>query len=114
MPNLFLITKLLITGLAAIFIIDRSKKYFTKKQGQTILKYSVSLAIWVAILIVTYSSDSMSINSLSSLLFLGLTIVFVLIFKLLNMIERLEEKITQIVRKGALKSLRKNHLVKRR
>lgn len=101
-------TRAVIVVVSFGFIYDRSRKFFQKRERQTLIKYATSMFVWLGILSFTIYNPLFSENDFGSLLiFYILIISIILIFKLLNMIERIEDKITQIVRHQALSDLKK-------
>lgn len=102
--NFFLTAaRILVFVISAGFLFDRSKKYFLKKDRQTFIKYATTLVVWMSILLSTFYTPFFNESDTGSLLlFYMLILAFVLIFKLLNMIERAEDKIAQIVKYDAI------------
>ncbi len=105
----------LLIVVALFFIVDRVKKFFKKEYKQTFLKFIFSLIIWGGVLFFSLFPDvarqlSMKLGlgeNLNVLIFFGFVIVFIIIFKILEIVERNERNITEIVRKNALRDLEK-------
>jgi hypothetical protein len=97
------VTRIIIFIVSLGFIFDRSKKFFQKGERQTLIKYITSMVVWLFVLMFTIRMPfNQNIEIGIMIIFYMLIINFVLVFKLLNMIERIENKITQIVKQIAL------------
>lgn len=107
--------QILISALSLFIMVDRTTKYLRKETRQSLLKFIVIFAIWAAILIIALFPPILKFvmgrlglgEGLNGLIFFGFIIIFSLIYKLLNIIERIERNITEIVRKEALKKIDK-------
>jgi hypothetical protein len=106
----------IILGLIAlVFIISGTSKFLKRTQGQTFFKFFVTLAIWGSVfsfalfpnLSHTVSEKIGLGENLNTLIFIGFVVIFLILFKLLNTIERMEKNISEIVRKEALSDLEK-------
>lgn len=110
-PEINLAT-LIIACIAAYFVLDRLGRYWKHERTQTFFKLFVTAFVWIPVFIISifpgiaYSAiKSLGMENFNSVIFSGFVVVFILIFKLLSIIERLEHNITEIVRKEALKDL---------
>ncbi|MDO8658007.1 MAG: DUF2304 family protein [Candidatus Levybacteria bacterium] len=96
------------------FIVNKLAKFFKREQRESVLKLTTTLFIWFAIIIFSLFpplarqvSQRLGFGeNLNTLIFLGFVIVFILIFKLLGIIENIERAITEIIRKEALKDIK--------
>lgn len=97
--------------LASAMIVDRFIRFFRREVGQTFFKLFSTLFIWGIILIISIFPDFAYFISgklgmgknLNTLIFFGFVVVFMLLFKILSLIEKLEKEITKIVREIAIK-----------
>ena len=102
--------KILIFLLSAFFIFEAFKKFIQKQKGQTFLKFSVQLIIWLSTeVLIIYPKLAQLVSqklgfgdNLNTLIFLGFIMIFLILFKIVSLIERLEQNISEIVRKEAL------------
>ena len=107
--------KIIIFLLSAFFILEAFKKFIKKQKGQTFLKFFVQVFIWSAVgFLVVYPKIAQVISqkmgfgdNLNTLIFLGFVFVFLILFKIISLIERLEQNISEIVRKEALEKIAK-------
>ncbi|QQS20615.1 MAG: DUF2304 domain-containing protein [Candidatus Moraniibacteriota bacterium] len=91
------------------------RKYLRREGGQTFLKFFVRLIVWGGMaLIALFPRMSNSIASMigiegnvNAVIMIGFILVFLMLFKLLSAIERLEEQITLLIRASAVSDLRK-------
>jgi hypothetical protein len=109
------IQQVILVLLAAFFIIDRFIKFIRREQTQSLVKFVGTVIIWLLVLVIAIFPTSTKAvlrvigigQRLDSLVFAGFVIVLASIFKLLNIIEKLERHITEIVRREALRELKK-------
>lgn len=102
---------LIILSLAIIG--DRFIRFLKREAGQTVFKLITAFFIWGAVLIISifpdfayYISGKLGMGkNLNTLIFFGFVVVFMILFKILSMIEKLEKEITKIVREIAMKRL---------
>lgn len=108
----------IILGLIALtFIINGVLKFFKKEQGQTFFKFFITIFIWGSIFIFAIFpklshmlSQKIGLGeNLNTLIFIGFVVVFAILFKMLNVLERTERNVSEIVRKEALSKLEKNN-----
>jgi hypothetical protein len=101
--------------ISALMIYQGLERYFKKQKGQTFLKLLIRLTVWGGMIaIVVYPNASVSLANLigiagniNAVILVGFLLVFLIIFKLLSAIERLEQQMTEITRKESLKEIKK-------
>lgn len=109
------IYQIILAAIALSFVVSAIARFLKHESGQTIFKFLITLAIWGSILVfsvIPSASHSLSRtlglgDNLNTLIFIGFVALFVIVFKLLSVIERLERNISEIVRKNALENLNK-------
>lgn len=109
------LARIILAFISLVFIIQRFIRYIKKEKAQTFFKLTSTTVIWGSVFLISlYPQFAYLISkklgfgdNLNTLIFLGFILVFFLIFRLLRTIEKLEKDITEIVRKDALKSLKK-------
>lgn len=97
--------------LSVVVMSDRFIRFFKRETGQTLFKLFSTLAIWGVVLIISVFPDFAYFISgklgmgknLNTLIFFGFVIVFMILFKILSLIEKLEKEITKIIREMAIK-----------
>lgn len=107
--------RILVTLFSLSFFITGLLKFMKGHRSQTFFKFFVNCIIWISIAYLSLFPDSVHIiskrlgfgESLNTFIFIGFIIVFTILFKLINVIERMEHNISEIVRKEALKRLEK-------
>ena len=91
-------------------------RFVRREKGQTLFKLIASNIIWIPVVlfsVVPGLTHSLSIalglgENLNTLIFIGFVILFIIIFKLISIIERIERSISEIVRNEALRDLSKS------
>jgi hypothetical protein len=111
MTNLILRT--LLALLALSFFSNTFLKFIRGEKSQTVFKLLTSLVIWGGVFVFSVFPNfthSISANlgfgeNLNTLIFFGFIIIFLILTKIISIIERIEKNISEIVRKEALSIL---------
>lgn len=107
--------QLIVAIVAGIMIFQGFQNFIKGKQGQTPLKLFVRIAVWggmalIAIFpkITVLAAKIIGIEgNINAVILTGFILVFLMIFKLLSAIERLEQQISEVTRRDALKEIDK-------
>jgi len=105
--------QIVILIISLYFIFGATAKYIKKEEGQTFIKFFFAIAVWSGIIIFSIFPNltrtiSLKLGfgeNLNTMIFIGFIIVFMIIFRLINIMERIERNISEIVRKEALSKL---------
>lgn len=89
------------------------KDFFKRESGQTFLKFSVRVIVWGGMgLIAIYPNSTIYLakiigieDNINAVILSGFLLVFLLIFKLLSAIEKIEQNISELTRREALSHL---------
>ncbi len=89
--------------------------YIKGKNGQTIYKLLLRIIIWGGMSLIAMIPNILNIlaktlgiiDNINAVILTGFLLVFLMIFKLLSAIEKLEQQISEITRKEALKEIKK-------
>lgn len=104
----------ILISIIALFYLGRSFSKIIKRQaGQSLLKVGVIVFVWAGVLVFTwYPKLAETINktfgfgdNLNTLIFIGFVIVFALLFRVLGIIEKIENEIISLVRSQAIASM---------
>ncbi len=106
--------QILISLVAIMFIGFQFVRFIKRESGQTFFKFVIIECIWATILILTvFPSVSRSASkflgfgeNLNTLIFIGFVVVFIIIFRLLHTIEKLERSLSELVRKESLEKIK--------
>ncbi|NCQ06133.1 MAG: DUF2304 family protein [Candidatus Moranbacteria bacterium] len=109
------IYQIILATVAFLFLSNGILKFIKRERSQTFFKLFLTLTIWGSILFFSlfpktaqeFSSAIGLGENLNTLIFIGFVIIFIIVFKLLNIIEKLEQNISEIVRKEALEKIDK-------
>ena len=105
--------QIIVVSVASIMLFQGAKEFFKRETGQTFLKFAVRVIVWggmgsVAIYpnITEIVARVMGIEgNINAVIITGFLLVFLLIFKLLSAIEKIEQNISELTRKEALSHL---------
>jgi len=109
------IYQIVLAFVAGIIVFQRTIRFFRREHSQSLFKYLTFTIIWGSIAAValfpgiahwiriTFGFG----DNFNTLIFIAFVILFVLFFRILSIIERIETQITEIVRKEALKDIKK-------
>ncbi len=86
------------------------KEFVKREAGQTLLKLMVRLAVWGGMALIAIYPDFTLIiarvmgvvDNFNAVVLMGFLMVFLIIFKLLSAIEKIEQNVSEITRKEAL------------
>ncbi len=92
------------------------KNFVQGKSGQTLLKLSVRIFVWGGMTAIALFPQATNIladlvglkGNINAVILSGFLLIFLMIFKLLSAIERLEQQISEVTRKDSLAELNKD------
>ena len=107
--------QIVILAVAAFMLYQGITNYLKHQSGQTIVKLATRIVVWGGMaIVVAFPSISNSVaeligiqNNVNAVILAGFLLVFMMIFKLLSAIERLEQQISIVTRNCALSDIQK-------
>ena len=107
------IYQIVIIFISSIMLFQGGKEFFKRESGQTFLKFAVRIIVWGGMAVVAIFPNSTMIfakligieGNINAVILTGFLLVFLLIFKLLSAIEKIEQNISELTRKEALSHL---------
>jgi hypothetical protein len=107
--------QIVITLIAFFMIYQGANNFFRGKKGQTFLKLLIRIIVWGGMAsIAFYPKLTNNIAALigmegniNAVILTGFILVFLMIFKILSAIERLEQQMTEVTRKETLNNLKR-------
>ena len=107
------IPQILLAAIACASLANGAAKYVRRERTQTLFKLVACVLIWGSIAVFslfpqwarTLSQWAGFGENLNTLIFIGFIVVFAILFKLLSIIERIEQDVSEIVRKEALQRI---------
>lgn len=111
------IYQIVITAISAIMIFKGFENYIKGRNSQTILKLAVRVMVWGgmgAIAIFPDLSNKIAAiigiaGNINAVILIGFLFVFLMMFKLLSAIERLEQDLSEVTRNEAIKDIVKEN-----
>lgn len=109
--------QIIIIALSSIMIYQGAIRYLKKESGQTLYKLFVRIIVWGGMaLIATFPKITNVVaefigikGNVNAVILVGFLLVFLMIFKLLSAIERLEQNISHLTREETLKEIKKTN-----
>lgn len=106
-----------VTGIAAFMMYDGIKKFLRRGTGQSLIKLAVRLIVWGGMAAVALFPDFTNLlakligleGNINAVILIGFLLVFLIIFKILSVVERIEQDISTLTRKEAINSAKVNH-----
>lgn len=100
---------------SSIMIYQGLENFFKRKASQSFMKIFSRIIIWGSMIVIAlypkFTNTMAEVigmkGNINAVILVGFLLVFLLIFKLLSAIERLEQQITQVTRDDSLKKLEK-------
>lgn len=108
--------QVIILFIAVFMIYGGIEKFIRQQSGQTFMKLGARLFVWggmaIVVLFPALSNNLAKLigieGNINAVILTGFILVFLMIFKLLSAIERLEQQMTRLTREDALRGLRQN------
>lgn len=105
--------QVLVVGMSVFMIYQGIANYASGKSGQTLYKLFVRIFVWGGMSLIALFPNFTNIlaklvglqGNINAVILTGFLLIFLMIFKLLSAIERLEQDISIITRKEALKEI---------
>lgn len=110
----FHLYQLIILAISAFMVYQGIANYIKGQGGQTFYKLLIRITIWGGMVIVTLYPKIIQllaktlgiIDNMNAVILTGFLLVFLMIFKLLSAIEKLEQNISEITRKDAIREIK--------
>lgn len=105
--------QIIILGISVVMLFLGTKEFVKRETGQTLLKFIVRLIVWGGMGVLAVYPNATEIvarilgfkENINAVIILGFLLVFMLIFKLLSAIEKVEQNISELTRREALSHL---------
>ncbi len=102
--------QIIVVGISSVMLYLGIKEFIKRETGQTVLKLSVRIAVWGGMsLIAIYPNSTLIIakimgveDNFNAVVLTGFLMVFLIMFKLLSAIEKIEQNISELTRREAL------------
>ncbi len=109
----FQLYQIVVVGLSSVMLFQGIKEFVKRETGQTLLKLVVRLIVWGGMALVAIYPDFTMLmarligieGNINAVILTGFLLVFLIIFKLLSAIEKIEQNISELTRKEALSDL---------
>ena len=102
--------QIVVVGISSVMLFQGIKDFTRRETGQTVLKLLVRLVVWGGMALVavypdfTYKISKIIgiVDNINAVILTGFLFVFLIIFKLLSAIEKIEQNISEITRRESL------------
>jgi len=103
--------QIVVVAISSIMLFQGIKEFLKRESGQTILKLLVRIAVWGGMALVAiypnftyFLSKTVGIeDNITAVIVTGFLFVFLIIFKLLSAIEKLEQNVSELTRRDSLR-----------
>lgn len=105
--------QIVMVSISSVMLFLGTKEYLKREAGQTFLKLAVRIIVWGGMAFVAvFPNSTITIarligieDNMNAVMLTGFLLVFLLIFKLLSAIEKIEQNVSELTRKDALSHL---------
>lgn len=102
--------QIVVVGISTFMLFTGLKEFVKRESGQTRLKLFVRLVVWGGMIVVTAYPEATIffarligiVDNVNAVIMTGFLMIFLLIFKLLSAIEKIEQNVSELTRKEAL------------
>lgn len=103
--------QIVVVAISSVMLFQGVKEFVKRESGQTILKLLVRVVVWGGMaLIAVYPNISYKFSrivgiedNITAVIVTGFLFVFLIIFKLLSAIEKLEQNVSELTRRDSLR-----------
>lgn len=103
--------QVVVVAISSVMLYQGIKEFVNREAGQTLLKLFVRLTVWGGMALIAiypnftwYMSKIIGIeDNINAVMLTGFLFVFLLIFKLLTTIEKMEQNISELTRRESLR-----------
>lgn len=103
--------QIVVVAISSVMLFQGIKEFVKRESGQTFLKLIVRVAVWGGMAVVAiYPNFTYKLSKLigiedniTAVIVTGFLFVFLIIFKLLSAIEKLEQNVSELTRRDSLK-----------
>ncbi|PIT98242.1 MAG: hypothetical protein COT71_01720 [Candidatus Andersenbacteria bacterium CG10_big_fil_rev_8_21_14_0_10_54_11] len=104
-----------VTAISLVMIYFGLEKFLRHEAGQSVLKLAVRMIVWggmAAVALFPDITDTIAAfigieGNINAVVMLGFLLIFLIIFKILSVVERIEQEISALTRADALEKLKK-------
>ncbi len=105
--------QIIIVGISSVMLFQGLKEFLKRESGQTFLKLSVRVIVWGGMAVIAiYPNSTIFVakligvkENINAAILVGFLLIFLIIFKLLSAIEKIEQNISELTRREALTDL---------
>jgi hypothetical protein len=102
--------QVVMVAISSVMLYLGIKEFANRETGQTLLKLAVRVTVWGGMTLIAIYPDATVliarvlgvVDNFNAVVMMGFLLVFMLIFKLLSAIEKVEQNISELSRKEAL------------
>ena len=107
------IYQIVIVAISSVMLFMGIKDFVKRETGQTFLKLSVRLIVWGGMAVIAIYPNRTwvvaraigIVDNINAAIMIGFLLIFLIIFKLMSAIEKIEQNISELTRRDALKDL---------
>jgi hypothetical protein len=105
--------QIIVVAVSSVMLFTGIKDFAKREVGQTFLKLAVRVIVWGGMaLVAIYPNFTMLLakiigieGNINAVILTGFLLIFLIIFKLLSAIEKIEQNVSELTRKDALQQL---------
>ena len=102
--------QVVVIGIATVMLFTGAKEFVKRETGQTWLKLLVRIIVWGGMIVVAAYPEATTffakligiVDNVNAVIMTGFLLIFLLIFKLLSAIEKIEQNVSELTRKEAI------------
>jgi len=106
--------QIIVLIVAAVMLFQGIKNFIQGKGGQTFYKLAIRVAVWGGMALIAIFPSFTNVlaklvglqGNINAVILTAFLLIFLMIFKLLSAIERLEQNISELTRKDSLKEIK--------